>query len=68
MKIRGTIFCHCATSNDWSKSRREEEELIMLKADVKLILNREPFVPLRLYLANGKVFNIGFRDVVRILE
>jgi hypothetical protein len=39
----------------------------MLKEEVRAELNREPFVPLRLYLTNGKTFDVPFRDVAHLL-
>jgi len=39
----------------------------MLKDDVRLELTREPFIPLRLYLRNGKKFDVPFRDVAHLL-
>ena len=39
----------------------------MQKDDIRAELNREPFVPLRLHLRNGKTFDIPFRDVAHIV-
>ena len=40
----------------------------MLKEEVKTEIWREPFVPLRLHLSNGKKFDIPFREVARVLS
>jgi hypothetical protein len=40
----------------------------MHKADVESILARDPFVPVRLHLSNGKTFDVPFRDVARVLS
>ncbi|MGD0390597.1 MAG: hypothetical protein ABSC42_16755 [Tepidisphaeraceae bacterium] len=39
----------------------------MLKEEVKSELGRDPFVPLRLHLKNGKTFDIPFREVAHDL-
>jgi hypothetical protein len=39
----------------------------MLKEDVRAEITREPFVPLRLHLRNGKTFDVPFRDVAHML-
>lgn len=39
----------------------------MLKEDVRAEITREPFVPLRLHLRNGKKFDVPFRDVAHML-
>ena len=40
----------------------------MDKEAVRAELIREPFVPLRLHLSNGKTFDIPFRDAAHILS
>ena len=40
----------------------------MLREELQTFLSREPFVPLRLHLVNGKTFDIPFRDVARLLS
>jgi hypothetical protein len=40
----------------------------MDKEAVRAELSREPFVPLRLHLTNGKTFDIPFRDAAHILS
>ena len=40
----------------------------MLKEDIQQILSREPFLPLRLHLADGRTFDVPFRDVARMLS
>ncbi|HZL37512.1 MAG TPA: hypothetical protein VFC78_19495 [Tepidisphaeraceae bacterium] len=40
----------------------------MLKEEIKAAVWREPFVPLRLHLSNGKTFDVPFRDVARVLS
>jgi hypothetical protein len=39
----------------------------MLRDQIEAELAREPFVPLRLHLRDGKTFDIPFRDVARVL-
>ena len=39
----------------------------MQKEEVRAELTREPFVPLRLHLKDGKTFDIPFRDVAHVL-
>jgi hypothetical protein len=39
----------------------------MQKEDVVSILQREPFVPYRIYLENGKHYDVPHRDVARFL-
>jgi hypothetical protein len=39
----------------------------MTKEAVKMELAREPFVPLRLHLTNGKTFDVPFREVAHIV-
>ena len=43
-------------------------ERLMLKEEVKAELKREPFVPLRFHLKDGKRFDVPFREVARVLE
>ena len=40
----------------------------MLKEEIKTLLNRDPFVPLRLHLRNGKTFDVQFREVAHLLS
>ena len=40
----------------------------MQKEQVRNELNREPFVPLRLYLTDGRKFDVPFRDVAHMLS
>jgi hypothetical protein len=40
----------------------------MLKEEIEAELGREPFVPLRLHLRNGKTFDIPFREVGHLLR
>ena len=39
----------------------------MLKEEVRAILEREPFVPYRIYLKNGKHYDVGHDRVARFL-
>ena len=39
----------------------------MTKDEVQAELKRDPFVPLRLYLTNGKSFDVPFREVAQLL-
>ena len=39
----------------------------MLKEDVKAVLEREPFVPFRIYLAGGKTYKVTSREAARYL-
>jgi hypothetical protein len=39
----------------------------MNKDEVRAELKREPFIPLRLHLKNGKTFDIPFREVAHLL-
>jgi hypothetical protein len=43
-------------------------EAAMLKEKIIAELVREPFVPLRLHLRNGKTFDIPFREVAYVLR
>jgi hypothetical protein len=39
----------------------------MLIEEVRQELTREPFIPLRFHLRNGKKFDVPFRDVAHLL-
>lgn len=39
----------------------------MQKEDIRVELNRVPFVPLRLHLKSGKTFDVPFREVAHIV-
>jgi len=39
----------------------------MLKEEIAAELTREPFVPLRIHLKNGKKFDVPFKDVAHML-
>ena len=39
----------------------------MVKQEVQEALRREPFVPLRLHLKDGRTFELPFRDVAHLL-
>jgi hypothetical protein len=39
----------------------------MTKEEINSELNREPFVPLRLHLRDGRRFDVPFREVARML-
>lgn len=39
----------------------------MLKEDVKAVLEREPFVPYRIYLMDGKKYKVTSREAARYL-
>ncbi len=39
----------------------------MLKEEIRAELTREPFVPLRLHLSDGRKFDVPFRDVAHII-
>ena len=39
----------------------------MHKEDIRVELNRQPFIPLRLHLKNGKMFDVPFREVAHIV-
>lgn len=39
----------------------------MLKKEVQTELRREPFVPLRIHLKNGKHYDVPFREVAHML-
>jgi hypothetical protein len=40
----------------------------VLKEQIKAELGREPFIPLRLHLSDGKKFDVPFREVARVLS
>ncbi|MBC7783152.1 MAG: hypothetical protein H7144_04870 [Burkholderiales bacterium] len=40
----------------------------MLKKDVKALITREPFVPYRIYLQDGRLFDVPFREVAHFLS
>lgn len=39
----------------------------MLKSEVKAELQREPFVPLRIHLTDGRHYDVPFREVAHLL-
>lgn len=40
----------------------------MLKKQIKAKLARDPFVPVRLYLDDGRKFDVPFREVAHVLS
>ena len=40
----------------------------MLKDEIKAELQRDPFVPLRLHLLDGRTFDVPFREVAHVLS
>jgi len=43
-------------------------EIVMTLEDVKTELLREPFVPFRVHLTNGKKYDVAFREAGRLMS